>query len=92
MLNFNKDIIINTNLGKVMGNIINYKNKNLLLFKGIPYAHPPIYSLRWKPPILWKSNYSEEIYDATYLIILIYKFLQNILIIKNLKIVYILIY
>ena len=66
MLNFNKDIIINTNLGKVMGNIINYKNKNLLLFKGIPYAHPPIYSLRWKPPILWKSNYSEEIYDATY--------------------------
>lgn len=66
MLSFTNYIVINTKLGKVKGVSINYKNKkNFLLFKGIPYAHPPIYSLRWKPPILWRSNYSEDIYDAT---------------------------
>lgn len=65
MLHFTKHVIINTNLGKVKGDMIGTK-KTFLLFKGIPYAHPPLYSLRWKPPILWRSNYSEEIYDATY--------------------------
>jgi len=65
MLHFTKHVIINTNLGKVKGDMVGTK-KTFLLFKGIPYAHPPLYSLRWKPPILWRSNYSEEIYDATY--------------------------
>lgn len=59
------DIIINTNLGKVKGSRINFNKNTFFCFKGIPYAHPPIYSLRWKPPILWKSYYSEDIYDAT---------------------------
>ena len=66
MLSFTNYIVINTKLGKVKGISLNYKNKKkFLLFKGIPYAHPPLYSLRWKPPILWRSNYSEDIYDAT---------------------------
>ncbi len=38
--------IINTQYGRIMGN----NNGGVLEFLGIPFAKPPIDSLRWKPP------------------------------------------
>ena len=39
--------IIATEYGKVQGVI----EEGVLLFKGIPYASPPVGNLRWKPPV-----------------------------------------
>ena len=33
------------------GFIQGYKEENLYLFKGIPFAMPPIGERRWKPPL-----------------------------------------
>jgi para-nitrobenzyl esterase len=44
--------IVNTQSGAVQGTVTN----NILAFKGVPYAEPPIGELRWKlpqPPIPW---------------------------------------
>jgi para-nitrobenzyl esterase len=46
--------IINTKYGKVEG----YREENIRIFKGIPFAAPPIGDLRWKAPqpaIAWKG-------------------------------------
>ncbi|MFX1277124.1 MAG: carboxylesterase/lipase family protein [Promethearchaeota archaeon] len=43
--------IVETKLGKIKG----YIDGNLYIFKGIPYAEPPIGDLRFKPPVNKKS-------------------------------------
>ena len=46
--------IIDTKYGKVEG----YKEENIRIFKGIPFAAPPVGNLRWKapqPPVAWKG-------------------------------------
>lgn len=51
--------VVNTNCGKIRG----YKTKNeVISFKGIPYAEPPIKDLRFSPPVP-KKNW-ENILDA----------------------------
>lgn len=54
-----KKVIVETKSGKVQG----YSSKGLEIFKGIPYAAPPIGSLRFSPPAPrepWK-----DVLDAT---------------------------
>ena len=41
-----KQTVVNTKSGKVEG----YYKDNLYVFKGIPYAAPPVGDLRWMPP------------------------------------------
>ena len=45
-----KSDIINTTSGKIQG----YKEENLVIFKGIPYAEPPIENLRFSAPVAKK--------------------------------------
>lgn len=40
------DVVVETKSGKIRGE----KRENLFLFKGVPYACPPIGPLRWAPP------------------------------------------
>lgn len=40
------EYIVNTKQGKIQG----LKNNNLFVFKGIPFAKPPVGNLRWMPP------------------------------------------
>ena len=42
----NKDAIVTTKNGKLEGE----QKNELYVFKGIPYAEPPVGKLRWKPP------------------------------------------
>lgn len=42
----NKSEVIDTTSGKMQG----YKEDDLVIFKGIPYAEPPIDELRFSPP------------------------------------------
>ena len=41
------DIVIELDNGAVVGST----SKNTIVFKGIPYAKPPINELRWRPPV-----------------------------------------
>jgi para-nitrobenzyl esterase len=54
-----KTKIIETNTGKVQG----YIEKDIHIFKGIPFAEPPIGELRFKPPV--KKERWEGVLDAT---------------------------
>jgi para-nitrobenzyl esterase len=36
-----------------------------LMFLGVPYAMPPVGSLRWAPPQIWKNEDTSKIVDAT---------------------------
>ena len=45
-INDNKKCIIETKSGKLQG----LKEENLYVFKGIPFAAPPVGELRWMPP------------------------------------------
>ena len=42
--------IVNTDKGYVSGTIIGNPGKEVSIFRGIPYATPPVGNLRWKPP------------------------------------------
>ena len=42
--------IVNTTLGKAQGVDLDGKYEGLTIFKGIPYAAPPVGPLRWRPP------------------------------------------
>lgn len=47
----NKTVIIETKSGKIQG----YKENGIEIFKGIPYAEPPIDDLRFSPPVAKKK-------------------------------------
>lgn len=39
--------VIETKYGKLSG----IREEGVMLFKGVPYAAPPVGELRWKPPV-----------------------------------------
>ena len=55
----NKTVIIETKSGKIQG----YKENGIEIFKGIPYAEPPIDDLRFSPPVAKKQW--DDVLDAT---------------------------
>ncbi len=60
--NFNeadKDIIVKSKSGNYIGTELN----NIYVFKGIPYAKPPINDLRWRAPR--DAEYVDALIDAT---------------------------
>jgi len=42
--------IVKTDKGYVSGTIIGELGKEVTIFRGIPFASPPVGNLRWKPP------------------------------------------
>lgn len=58
-----EEIVVNTESGKIKGNIIVFHNKTLNVFNGIRYGKPPIGNLRFKRP--QKVEKWKGIYDAT---------------------------
>jgi len=42
--------VIKTDKGYVSGTIIGEPGREVSIFRGIPYAAPPVGDLRWKPP------------------------------------------
>ena len=57
---YDKDLSIACNNGIFVGK----KNGNVLSFKGVPYAKPPIGNLRWKEPVPVEDN--NKVYEAYY--------------------------
>ena len=55
----NKTVIIETKSGKIQG----YKENGIEIFKGIPYAEPPVEELRFSPPVAKKQW--DDVLDAT---------------------------
>ena len=47
------EVTLNLNEGDFIGT--RYENANVELFKGVPFAQPPVGELRWKPPMPVKS-------------------------------------
>ena len=47
------------------GTFVGKKDGNVVSYKGVPYAEPPILNLRFKPPV--KASNSDKIYEAYYL-------------------------
>ena len=41
---------VKTDKGYVSGTVIGEPGKEVFIFRGIPYATPPVGNLRWKPP------------------------------------------
>ena len=58
--NFDQSLSITSNNGIFVG----LKKENVLSFKGIPYAKPPISELRWKDPV--PPENSNKVYEAYY--------------------------
>lgn len=56
-----KTEIIETKSGKIQG----YIENGVSIFKGIPYAEPPIGELRFKPPVA-KTPWGEDVLEATH--------------------------
>ena len=44
------------------GTFVGKEKENVISYKGIPYAKPPIKNLRWKPPV--ECDNSDDIYEA----------------------------
>src|SRR5512138_2689655 len=42
--------VVKTDKGYVSGTVIGEAGKEVSIFRGIPYAAPPVGELRWKPP------------------------------------------
>ena len=68
-------LVVNTTYGPIRGQF----DSQSRVFRGIPYAAPPIGDLRWKPPE--SPQPWTEVYDATQIkpgmtIYIIYMFLQ----------------
>jgi para-nitrobenzyl esterase len=59
MIKMDKSDIINTSSGKIQG----YEENGVVIFKGIPYAEPPIDDLRFSPPVVKKKW--DEVLDVT---------------------------
>ena len=57
---YNKDLSVTCNNGIFVG----IKKKDVISFKGIPYANPPTGDLRWKDPILVEDD--TKVYEAYY--------------------------
>ena len=57
---YEKDLSVSCNNGIFVGK----KKDDVISFKGIPFAKPPIGELRWKDPILAEDN--NKIYEAYY--------------------------
>ena len=57
---YDKDLSVTCNNGVFVGKKIG----NVISFKGIPYAKPPIGELRWKDAVLAEDN--DKIYEAYY--------------------------
>ena len=57
---YDNTLSVECNNGIFVGN----KTNDVLSFKGIPYAKPPIGDLRWKDPILAEDN--NKVYQAYY--------------------------
>ncbi|KAK4880294.1 hypothetical protein RN001_008440 [Aquatica leii] len=68
LINLNKAVVIRIKDGKIRGSILQTrKSRNYYSFKGIPFAKPPVGSLRFKdpePPIPWGNNTLATIEDA----------------------------
>ena len=48
----NQDNVVDTSYGKVQGiNSTGEGYENVVQFKGVPYAAPPVGDLRWKAPV-----------------------------------------
>lgn len=50
--------VVKTDAGYVSGTILGESGKEVHLYRGIPYASPPVGDLRWKPPqppVAWKN-------------------------------------
>ena len=57
---YNKDLSVTCNNGIFVGT----KKEDVISFKGIPFAKPPIGELRWKDPILAEDD--TKVYEAYY--------------------------
>lgn len=57
---YENDLSVKCNNGVFLGK----KTENVLSFKGIPYAKPPVGDLRWKDPVLAED--SDKVYEAYY--------------------------
>ncbi len=45
-----QDVIVDTSEGRVQGTTLPMRRRPVAVFKGIPYAAPPVGPLRWRPP------------------------------------------
>ena len=45
------EVLVPTSVGAFVGNLVTFGDKSVSVFLGIPYAKPPLGSLRFKPPV-----------------------------------------